>query len=90
MSDETFDAWVTKYALTSGIRKISARACGSPGMIADTDERHFVTQYFFNDEWHTSPADALAQAEKMRVRKIASLRKQIAKLESLDFSGPAA
>jgi hypothetical protein len=36
-------------------------------------------------QWHHSIDDAVAAMERLRARKIASLRKQIAALESRDF-----
>ena len=38
------------------------------------------------DDWHTTPEAAIARAEEMRTKKIASLKKQIAKLEAMTFS----
>jgi hypothetical protein len=37
-------------------------------------------------DWHTTPEAAIARAEEMRTKKIASLKKQIAKLEAMTFS----
>jgi hypothetical protein len=74
--------WVTKYA-TSG-----------KGVIPCEDARtsHFDTMVVVGSlclhgaEWHTTPAAAIARAEEMRTKKIASLEKQIAKLEAMTFS----
>ena len=38
------------------------------------------------NDWHRTEADAVARAEQMRVKKIASLEKQIAKLKKLSFT----
>lgn len=81
--------WITKYALTSGIREAEAVPTGvSLDMIlvpARSDTRfpeHFHGQ---GREWHMLKENAVARAEAMRTAKIASLRKQIAKLEKLRF-----
>lgn len=42
--------------------------------------------YFFEKEWHDTQAEAIAFAEEMRIKKIASLKKQIAKLEKINFN----
>lgn len=47
--------------------------------------RGSFTLYAFGNEWHRTPEAALARAEDMRAKKIASLRKSIAKLESIVF-----
>jgi hypothetical protein len=47
-----------------------------------------VGQHYFHGEgrnWHRTPEGAKAKAEAMRKAKIASLKKQLAKLESLSF-----
>ena len=41
--------------------------------------------YFHKNEWHDDKGTAIARAEGMRVSKIASLKKQIAKLEAMKF-----
>ena len=77
--------WITKYALSSGIEHIDVLQSEShPDMVTDVLHRHRS----FHEEgrdWHRTEAAAIAEAEKMRVAKIASLKKQIAKLEKLSF-----
>ena len=41
--------------------------------------------YFHGNDWHRTPLDAITRAEEMRVKKIASLRKSLAKMESMTF-----
>lgn len=74
--------WITKYALTTGIRKTEAR-------VSTVSEKMVVvggSVCHHKPDWHKTFQDANERAEEMRTRKIASLRKQIAKLESLSFA----
>ena len=74
--------WVTKYAM-SGKGVIPCE---------DAKSSHVDTMVFVGalclheDDWHTTPEAAIARAEEMRTKKIASLKKQIAKLEAMTFS----
>jgi len=75
--------WVTKYALTKGILEVEV---DSPV----EDERMVRasggwTTYYHKPDWHMTKAEAVARAEEMRTKKLASLRKQAAKLEKLRF-----
>jgi hypothetical protein len=78
--------YISKYALTTGIytedAKISDGLAHVPGPYGST---------FFHGEgreYHLDYASALSKAEAMRRAKIASLRKQFAKLEKLVFLNP--
>lgn len=71
--------WITKYALTKGIREFEGELRGSAVV-----GPHFV-EWFYPPDWHKSREDAIAWAEKMRQKKIASLEKQIDRLKSLKF-----
>ncbi len=77
-------AYVTKYALTTGVLKIEAEDCGD-GMIADKGGR--FTAYYHGEgrDWHRTRAAAVERAKEMRLLKIASLKKQIAKLQKARF-----
>ena len=74
--------WVTKYAM-SGKGVIPCE---------DAKSSHVDTMVvvgalcLHRDDWHTTPEAAIARAEEMRTKKIASLKKQIAKLEAMTFS----
>jgi len=80
-----FTAFISKYALTTGIKIIAAEACETPGMIADTENRWRSYYHGEGREWHRTREAAVARAEELRVAKIASLKKQITKLENLRF-----
>jgi hypothetical protein len=77
-------AYITKYALTNGIFKTDGEINENyPSMFSLPGTHHS----FFNEgkEWHRTLEGAVARAEEMRVKKIASLKKQIAKLEKMTF-----
>lgn len=73
-------AYITKYALTKGIIEL--------------DDPDFYENYIVISnieplinpvDWFRTKQEAINCAEEMRVNKIASLRKKIAKLESMKF-----
>jgi hypothetical protein len=86
MINPKITAYVTKYALTDGIIKVYAEHCVSVSdkMIAFPAGAH-SQNYIHGNDWHFTEGDALAKAEEMRQKKIASLKKQIARLEKLEF-----
>ena len=77
--------WITKYALSGGIEERDAELCGND-MVAIRTPNGFIN-YIHKEgrDWHLSQAQALLRAEEMRAAKIASLKKQIAKLEKMKF-----
>ncbi len=82
--------YVTKYALTQGIIEVEGEVCdGFPDMIEETEktEHAYFKRTFHgkNTEWHETKESAIKKAEEMRDKKIASLRKQIEKLERMKF-----
>lgn len=79
---EVIKAWVTARALSKGIT-IENVEIGADGYAYSTDL--YSTQYRPGD-WHRTEAAAIARAEEMRVAKIASLEKQIAKLRKMTFA----
>jgi len=92
MQREKFTAWITKYALTTGIDVVEAEWCNdiSESMISYRSEDSFRTGlYAHGKEWHRTQEAAVARAEEMRLAKIANLRKQMAKLEHMQFVAPS-
>jgi len=79
--------YISKYALSEGILELQGKDVGrGMAMIPPTDTAGFTT-YYKRGEWHTTREEAVARAEDMCRRRIASLRRQIAKLEKLRFDG---
>jgi glutamyl-tRNA reductase len=69
--------YISKYALTEGIFE-------KEGDISDDFPELFL--WYKKGEWHHTLEEAQAKAEQMRIKKIASLQKQLAKLEKLSFT----
>lgn len=76
--------FVTKYALTQGIEEEEARDV-KDGMVQLTRHKFPVYMHGEGKQWHRTRESAIATAEKMRLKKIELLKKQIQKLEALTF-----
>lgn len=76
--------YVTKYALSGGIQRVTGKLTNDGQYV--TYEPHGFARY--GRDAFINSMEAQADAEKRRVAKIASLRKQIAKLEKLTFATP--
>lgn len=87
MSKSPVTAFVTKYALSDGIIKVSGTVHNdvSSKMLSFTRGDDWYTEYAHGNDWWLTEADALADAESRRTKKIASHKKSIAKLEKLEF-----
>lgn len=81
--------YITKYALTQGIIEVDG---GSVREVAIKDgrllfrDKKSYTQVYCAGEWYTEKGMAVADAEHRKQKKIASLKKQISKLEAMQFS----
>lgn len=85
MTTQTFTAYVIDYALTQGIIKVTAQSDdGTPSIIGYKNGQYTV--YSHKPKWFTDEKEAKAAAETIRTKKIASLQKQITKLEKLSFN----
>jgi hypothetical protein len=75
--------WVTKYALSGGIRQAEL----SQSLSDDKYwyDRSMMMHFVMGVDCFQSQVDAVANAEARRKDKIASLQKWIAKLEKLKF-----
>jgi hypothetical protein len=73
-------AYVTKLALTKGIIELD-----DPKIFEGYVVIGRLDQLIRPIEWFNNRQSAVECAEEMRINKIASLRKQIAKLESMKF-----
>lgn len=81
--NDPIKVWVSKYAVTIGhIRQIEAWDDGD-GFVVERGRYH--NRFKLGHDAHLTRAAAVDAAKKARVKKIASLKAQIAKLEKLSF-----
>lgn len=74
--------FITKYAFTLGIKKTEGAICkDTPAMF---DAGNGI--YYFKPYWHETKAEAIKHVDQMKVKKIASLEKQIKKIKEKTFS----
>ncbi len=78
-------AWITKYALTEGIIEADATVITEGNAISVHFNGNLFANYFYGKDWHVTKDAAVLRAEEMRDRQIASLKKQIEKLEKMRF-----
>lgn len=85
---ETVTAWITKYALTSGIYIVEGAWISkeSPKMLVWACNNGINAAH--GNDWHLTPEAALARAEEMRCARLKSLKESIAKLEKLNIVLP--
>ncbi len=81
--------YVTKYALTAGILEKEAEpATATEGgiLVRGNKTRSWsADEYYHGRDWHTDREAAVLRAQEMRNAKIASVKKQLAKLEAMTF-----
>ncbi len=77
--------FVTQYALSGGIKEYELVNVDGGMAVVNSEGGLNGKQYFHGEGWHCTRAAAVERAEEMRLAKIASLRKQISKLEKLRF-----
>jgi len=73
-------AYVTKWALTKGIIEVE-----NPEFYENYIVISNIDPLINPVDWFRTKQEAINRAEEMRVNKIASLMKQIAKFESMKF-----
>lgn len=78
--------FITKYALTSGIKEMELDIrktdfAESPDYVRDAS----WTLFFIGKDAFLNKDDAIKRAEEMRKKKVASLEKQLDKLKRLSF-----
>lgn len=76
--------WITKYALTDGIIEADGEL-GALDTISASWDNGAKCGNFRGSEWWRSEKCAIGYAERMRLRKIESLKRQIRKLEQMKF-----
>lgn len=74
-------AYITKYALSSGVDLKEGELYKSYFKLSGKTYSPLVGK----NDFYQNPQDAILRCEEMRTAKIKSLKKQIAKLEALDF-----
>lgn len=79
---EEITAYVTKYALTKGIFKVTG-LLHKDGRLAYKIDSFY--SYLSPSEFFELKEVAIRKADGMRFKKIESLKKQIARLEKLNF-----
>ena len=80
--------WLTKYALTQGILEVEGELNASGTMVIYHHPRRTLSHLYAHGEgrdWHRTQEAAVAVADKRRIIKINSLKRQILKLQSLDI-----
>ena len=84
----------TSYALTAGIKIRKLRHAVDPDAVKDRvfydDGPSWLTSIrrISPSRWHGTQAEAIADAEALRNKKIASLEKQLAELRAMTFDAP--
>ncbi len=79
---ETKKYWLVKYALSNGLKEITGKSEWSEKYVTSISGMN----YRIGRDVVATRTEAAAIADAMRIKKIASLRKQIAKLEAMTFS----
>lgn len=81
--------FITKYALTKGIieKEVKISVCEGPiGVFSEyAKAKDDYAGYFIGNDAFYELDKAIDKAEKMRDRKILSLKRQITKLEGMSF-----
>jgi len=77
--------WISKYALTQGIFEIESNSDPSEKLISHRLNGMTVSYYEEGKEWHKTKEEAIARAKDLKIKKIANMKKQIAKLEKMEF-----
>ncbi len=79
--------FITKYALSDGIEEIEfdPSCVKADGRISRIDSDPWRHHSYSTKEYRTTRTAAIVRANQMREAKIASLKKQLAKLEKLRF-----
>lgn len=77
--------WTTKYALTGGIVEVEVEDRGGGMVRALSTAIQSGMAYYGPKQWYLTEQEAKIEAEKMRLKKIISVKKQLAKLEKMRF-----
>jgi hypothetical protein len=78
--------YVTKYALTQGILEEEATLVGEARIkVSGDSSRGVFHAFYYKPDWYETREEAVARAEEMRKRKIASLEKSLKKFKNMKF-----
>jgi len=77
--------WISKYALTQGIFEMEAEQDKTYPSMVTRIGNNLETYHEEGRDWHLTKESAIKKAEEMRLKKIESVKKQLAKLEKLKF-----
>jgi hypothetical protein len=78
--------WLTKYALSTGIEKVTTSGANTEkGSHVRVSGRAWGL-YKVGTDLQSTREEAVAVAEQMRQKKVASVKKQLAKLEKMNFA----
>ena len=77
--------FITKYCLTKGIQEMDVEQWG-PDTVGKIGALYPCYFHGEGKEWHRTMELAISKAEEIRNKKIASLKKNIVKLESMKFN----
>lgn len=80
--------YLSKYAMSKGVQKLSGSPLDTNSISILLDGYPGWCYFRLGRDVHTTESAAIVAAEDMRLKKIASLKKQIAKLEKLSFAQP--
>ena len=78
-------AWVTKYALTTGIREVEGEIDESLPTMLVVRKKPYSDEYFHGKMWWRTREEAVKHANAMRLKRIVKLNKELLRLESLIF-----
>jgi lipocalin len=83
-----FQAWISKYALTRGLYEVTVtQSVNDPTFdrVVGVQNEGYVDE---GKNWHRTRGEAVLRAKDLRDARVASLRKQISKLEGMTFEVP--
>lgn len=79
-------AWITKYALTSGILEMEGEVVEKfTSMFRSNIDAGEFQQFFHKPYWHPSREAAVVHANELKERKIKSIEKSLSKLRKTTF-----
>ena len=77
-------AFITKYSLTQGVFEVEGKLDHDGEYLIWKNDGSWSVQYTHKRDFSLSLQETLEVAEQARVKKLASLKKQLSKLEVLE------